>query len=339
MVKKIVDTENQSAIDKAIELIEKNYGPGSIMRFGSMERQEVDVIPTGSLALDAAIGVGGIPRGRITEILGMESVGKSTLCQHILANAQKLGGMVAYIDVEQTLDPIYAKACGVDIDEMRISQPDTGEQALQIAEFLINSGAITCVIIDSVAALLPQAEIEGKIGDSYVGVQARLMSQALRKLAGAVNRTNTALIFTNQFREKIGVMFGSPEVSSGGKSLKYYASLRLDMRAYRKDDIKVGDSVVGICPTVRIIKNKVGSPFKVANFDIMLGQGISKEGDILDVAVEHKLVDKAGAWYSYGETRIGQGREQSKDFLRNNPKVLIGLESQLRHKLFGETIE
>jgi recombination protein RecA len=336
MVKKNTPINNQSAIDAAISQIEKQFGMGSIMRFGSMERQSVDVIPTGSLALDAALGVGGIPRGRITEIYGSESAGKSTLCQHILAEAQKAGGKVAYIDVEQTLDPAYAKACGLDIDEMYISQPDTGEQALQIAEHLINSGAITCVIVDSVAALLPKAEIEGEIGDSYVGVQARLMSQALRKLAGAVNRTNTALIFTNQLREKIGFTRGNPEIVSGGKALKYYASVRLDVR--KIETLLVGDSSSGIRSKVKVVKNKVAPPFRVAEFDITFGEGISREGDILDIAVEHKLVDKAGAWYSYGETRVGQGREQSKEYLRNNPEVLTGLENQLRHKLFGEEL-
>ena len=323
--------ERAKAVDAAILAIEKQFGRGSIMRLGSSERQAVDVIPTGSIALDLALGVGGIPRGRMTEIFGPESSGKTTLCQHILAEAQRKGGVVAFIDVEHALDPGYARACGVNVDELLVSQPDTGEDALQITETLIRSGGVDAVVVDSVAALVPKAEIEGEIGDSFVGIQARLMSQALRKLAGAVNRSNTALIFTNQLREKIGVMFGNPEVTPGGRALKFYASVRLDIR--RIETIKVGTDSVGNRVKVKVVKNKVAPPFKAAEFDIMFGQGISREGGLLDVGTAVSVVTKTGAWFTFGETRLGQGREAAKDFLKSNADVSTELEKQIRSKM------
>ena len=323
--------ERSKAVDAAILSIEKQFGRGSIMRLGSSERQAVDVIPTGSIALDLALGVGGIPRGRMTEIFGPESSGKTTLCQHVLAEAQKRGGVVAFIDVEHALDPGYARACGVNVDELLVSQPDTGEDALQITETLIRSGGVDCVVVDSVAALVPKAEIEGDIGDSFVGIQARLMSQALRKLAGAVNRSNTALVFTNQLREKIGVMFGNPEVTPGGRALKFYASVRLDIR--RVETIKVGTDSVGNRVRVKVVKNKVAPPFRVAEFDIMFGEGISREGGLLDVGVAMSIVAKTGAWFTFGETRLGQGREAAKEFLKANADVSGEVENQIRGKM------
>ncbi len=323
--------ERARAVDAAILAIEKQFGRGSIMRLGSTERQAVEIIPTGSIALDLALGVGGIPRGRITEIFGPESSGKTTLCQHVLAEAQRKGGTVAFIDVEHALDPGYARACGVNVDELLVSQPDTGEDALQITETLIRSGGVDAVVVDSVAALVPKAEIEGEMGDSFVGIQARLMSQALRKLAGAVNRSNTALIFTNQLREKIGVMFGNPEVTPGGRALKFYASVRLDIR--RIETIKVGTDAVGNRVKVKVVKNKVAPPFKAAEFDIMFGQGISREGGLLDVGTAVGTVQKTGAWFQFGETRLGQGREAAKDFLKSNPDVSAELEKQIRAKM------
>jgi recombination protein RecA len=324
-------TERSKAVDAAIMSIEKQFGRGSIMRLGSKERQAVDVIPTGSIALDLALGVGGIPRGRMTEIFGPESSGKTTLCQHVLAEAQKRGGVVAFIDVEHALDPGYARACGVNVDELLVSQPDTGEDALQITETLIRSGGVDCVVVDSVAALVPKAEIEGDIGDSFVGIQARLMSQALRKLAGAVNRSNTALVFTNQLREKIGVMFGNPEVTPGGRALKFYASVRLDIR--RVETIKVGTDSVGNRVRVKVVKNKVAPPFRVAEFDIMFGEGISREGGLLDVGVAMDIVTKTGAWFTFGETRLGQGREAAKEFLKANVDISGKVEEQIRGKM------
>jgi recombination protein RecA len=324
-------SERSKAVDAAIMSIEKQFGRGSIMRLGSKERQAVDVIPTGSIALDLALGVGGIPRGRMTEIFGPESSGKTTLCQHVLAEAQKKGGVVAFIDVEHALDPAYARACGVNVDELLVSQPDTGEDALQITETLIRSGGVDCVVVDSVAALVPKAEIEGDIGDSFVGIQARLMSQALRKLAGAVNRSNTALVFTNQLREKIGVMFGNPEVTPGGRALKFYASVRLDIR--RVETIKVGTDSVGNRVRVKVVKNKVAPPFRVAEFDIMFGEGISREGGLLDVGVAMDIVAKTGAWFTFGETRLGQGREAAKDFLKANADISGKVEEQIRGKM------
>jgi recombination protein RecA len=323
--------ERTKAVDAAILAIEKQFGRGSIMRLGSSERQAIDFIPSGSIALDLALGIGGIPRGRITEIFGPESSGKTTLCQHILAEAQKKGGVVAFIDVEHALDPGYARACGVNVDDLLVSQPDTGEDALQITETLIRSGGVDCVVVDSVAALVPKAEIEGEMGDSFVGIQARLMSQALRKLAGVVNRSNTALVFTNQLREKIGVMFGNPEVTPGGRALKFYASVRLDIR--RIETIKSGTESVGNRARVKVVKNKVAPPFRVAEFDIMFGEGISKEGGLLDVGVAMDIVTKTGAWFTFGETRLGQGREAAKEFLKNNPDLALEIEKQIRAKM------
>ena len=323
--------ERKQAVDAAISSIEKQFGQGSIMRLGSDAHQQVDSIPTGSIALDLALGVGGIPRGRITEIFGPESSGKTTVCQHVLAEAQKLGGVVAFIDVEHALDPVYARACGVDVDNLLVSQPDTGEQALEIAETLIRSGGVDAVVVDSVAALVPRAEIEGEMGDTFVGIQARLMSQALRKLTGIVSRSNTALIFTNQLREKIGVMFGSPETTPGGRALKFYSSVRLDIR--RIETIKQGQDAIGIRARVKVVKNKVAAPFRVAEFDVMYGTGISREGGLLDVGVASDAVSKSGAWFNYGETRLGQGREQSKEFLRNNQDIAQQLETEIRTKV------
>jgi recombination protein RecA len=323
--------ERGRAVDAAILTIEKQFGSGSIMRLGATERQKVDFIPTGSIALDLALGVGGVPRGRITEIFGPESSGKTTVCQHVIAEAQRTGGVAAFIDVEHALDPGYARACGVNVDELLVSQPDTGEQALEITETLIRSGGIDVVVVDSVAALVPRAEIEGEMGDSFVGIQARLMSQALRKLTGAVSRSNTSLVFTNQLREKIGVMFGNPETTPGGRALKFYASVRLDIR--RVETIKTGQDSVGNRVRVKVVKNKVAPPFRVAEFDVMYGEGISKEGGLLDVGVAMDVVDKTGAWFTYAETRLGQGREASKDFLRQNPQIAAEIESKIRAKV------
>src|SRR5437016_5917150 len=324
-------SERGKAVDAAILAIEKQFGRGSIMKLGSAERQQVDVIPTGSIALDLALGAGGIPRGRVTEIFGPESSGKTTLCQHVLAEAQRRGGVVAFSDVEHALDPAYARACGVNVDELLVSQPDTGEQALEIAETLIRSGGLDCVVIDSVAALVPRAEIEGEMGDSFVGIQARLMSQALRKLTGAVSRSNTSLIFTNQLREKIGVTFGNPETTPGGRALKFYASVRLDIR--RVETIKTGTESVGNRVRVKVVKNKVAPPFRVAEFDVMYGEGISREGGLLDVGVAMDVVTKTGAWFTFGETRLGQGREASKEFLKGSPQIAAEIERQIRSKM------
>ncbi|HSL32830.1 MAG TPA: recombinase RecA [Candidatus Limnocylindrales bacterium] len=323
--------ERGKAVDAAILSIEKQFGTGSIMKLGSASRQQVDFIPTGSIALDLALGVGGIPRGRITEIFGPESSGKTTVCQHIIAEAQRKGGVAAFIDVEHALDPGYARACGVNVDELLVSQPDTGEQALEITETLIRSGGIDVVVVDSVAALVPRAEIEGEMGDSFVGIQARLMSQALRKLTGAVSRSNTSLVFTNQLREKIGVMFGNPETTPGGRALKFYASVRLDIR--RVETIKTGTESVGNRVRVKVVKNKVAPPFRVAEFDVMYGEGVSKEGGLLDVGVAMDVVTKTGAWFTFGETRLGQGREASKDFLKTNPDVATEIESRIRGRI------
>src|SRR5687768_16458952 len=324
-------TERTRAVDAAILAIEKQFGRGSIMKLGSSEKQAVDSIGTGSIALDLAIGVGGIPRGRVTEIFGPESSGKTTLCQHVLAEAQKKGGVVAFIDVEHALDPAYARACGVNVDELLVSQPDTGEQALEITETLIRSGGVDCVVLDSVAALVPRAEIEGEMGDSFMGIQARLMRQALRKLTGAVSRSNTALVFTNQLREKIGVMFGNPETTPGGRALKFYASVRLDIR--RIETIKSGTDSIGSRVRVKVVKNKVAAPFRVAEFDVMYGEGISREGGLLDVGVAMDVVSKTGAWFNFGETRLGQGREASKDFLKTSPEIAAEIDRQIRGKI------
>ncbi len=323
--------ERGKAVSAAILAIEKQFGTGSIMKLGARARQHVDFIPTGSIALDLALGVGGIPRGRITEIFGPESSGKTTVCQHIIAEAQARGGVAAFIDVEHALDPGYARACGVNVDELLVSQPDTGEQALEITETLIRSGGIDVVVVDSVAALVPRAEIEGEMGDSFVGIQARLMSQALRKLTGAVSRSNTSLVFTNQLREKIGVMFGNPEVTPGGRALKFYASVRLDIR--RVETIKTGTESVGNRVRVKVVKNKVAPPFRQAEFDVMYGEGVSKEGGLLDVGVAMGIVAKTGAWFTFDETRLGQGREAAKDFLKTAPDVSAEIDGRIRGKI------
>jgi recombination protein RecA len=318
----------EKALEVAVNDLRKRFGDGAIMKLGESTHLQVETIPTGALSLDIALGVGGVPRGRVTEIYGPESSGKTTLCQHIIAEAQKRGGITAFIDVEHALDPVYAARCGVDVDNLYISQPDTGEQALEIAEALVRSGAIDVVVIDSVAALVPRAEIEGEMGDAHVGLQARLMSQALRKLSGAVKQSNTALIFTNQLRQKIGIMFGNPETTTGGMALRFYASVRLDMR--RVQAIKEGGEAIGNRTKVTVKKNKVAPPFKVAEFDIMYNEGISKVGDVLDIAVDAGIVEKRGSFYSYGETRLGQGRENSKQFLRDNPDLALEIENQVR---------
>lgn len=332
-VRQIHERTTGAERDKMIEVtkaeIEKKFGNGSIMRYGDGGPQlEVEAIPTGALALDAALGIGGVPRGRIVEIYGPESSGKTTLSLEILAEAQAMGGVVAFIDAEHALDPSYAARIGVDIDEVLISQPDTGEQALEICDMLVRSGAIDVVVIDSVAALVPRAEIEGEIGDSSVGLQARLMSQALRKLAGSLAKSNTTCIFINQLREKIGVMFGNPETTTGGRALKFFSSVRIDIR--RIDSIKNGQEVVGNRVRAKIVKNKVAAPFRTAEFDIMYGTGISKEGSILDMGVEYDIVTKSGAWYTYETERLGQGREAAKEFLRKNPELMDEIEHRVR---------
>lgn len=323
----------RAVLDKALGDIVKRYGEGSIMRLGEAHQLAVEVIPTGSLSLDIALGVGGIPRGRITEIFGPESSGKTTLCLHIAAEAQKLGGTVAFIDMEHALDPAYAGKLGVDVESLLVSQPDMGEQALEIAETLVRSGAVDLVIIDSVAALVPRAEIEGDMGDASMGMQARLMSQALRKLSGAINQTKTAVIFTNQLRQKIGVMFGNPETTPGGLALKFYASVRLDTR--RIQSIKMGAEIVGNRTRVRVVKNKVAPPFRTAEFDIMYNEGISKEGDIIDLAAAMDVVTKRGAFFSYGDVRLGQGRENAKEFLRQNIDLCNEIENTVRQRAMG----
>lgn len=318
----------EKALDTTIAQIRKRYGDGAIMKLGDATSLDVEAIPTGCLALDIALGIGGIPRGRITEIYGPESSGKTTLCQHIIAECQKMGGIAAFIDVEHALDPAYARKCGVNIDELYISQPDTGEQGLEITEALVRSGAVDVIVIDSVAALVPQAEIEGEMGDAHMGLQARLMSQALRKLTGAIKRSNTAVIFTNQLRMKIGVLFGNPETTTGGNALKFYAAVRLDLR--KAEAIKQKTEVIGNRIRARVKKNKVAPPFKVAEFDIMFDQGISKEGSILDVGTEIGVIEKRGSFYSYGDTRLGQGRENAKAFLRANPALADEIENKVR---------
>lgn len=320
----------EKALETTLSQIRRRFGDGAIMKLGAAPGMDVETISTGALSLDIALGVGGIPRGRVTEIYGPEASGKTTLAQHIIAEAQKTGGIAAFIDVEHALDPSYAARCGVQVDDLLISQPDTGEQALEIAEALVRSGAVDVVVIDSVAALVPRAEIEGEMGDAHIGLQARLMSQALRKLSGAISRSNTAVVFTNQLRTKIGVMFGNPETTSGGRALRFYASVRLDIRA--KEGIKQGGEVIGNRVRVRVKKNKVAPPFKTAEFDIMYNEGISRVGDVLDLGVEAGLIDKRGAYYSYGETRLGQGRENAKQYLRDNTELLDELEAQLRQE-------
>ena len=322
------NSEKEKALEAALLQIDKKFGKGTIMELGDENaRLNIGAISTGSVSLNIACGIGGIPKGRVTEIFGPESSGKTTLALHIIAEAQKAGGKAAFIDAEHALDPEYARALGVDIDELLVSQPDTGEDALEICEMLVRSGAIAVVVIDSVAALVPKAEIQGDMGDSHMGLQARLMSQALRKLTGTINKTNTAVIFINQLREKVGVMFGSPEVTTGGRALKFYSSVRLDVR--RIESIKLGDQMVGNRTRVKVVKNKVAPPFKMADFDIMYGFGISKAGDVLDCAVEAGLLEKSGAWYSYKGNRIGQGRENLKTYLNENPAIIDELEAEL----------
>ena len=325
----MISEEKSRALDLAISKIEREYGKGSIMKLGEASaNMSVEAIPTGSLSLDLALGIGGIPRGRVTEIFGPESAGKSTLAIHIIAEAQKLGGMAAYIDVEHALDAGYAARCGVNVDELYISQPDSAEDALSITEALVRSAAIDIVVLDSVAALVPKAEIEGDMGDPHMGMQARLMSQALRKLTAAIGRSRTAVVFINQLREKVGVVFGNPEVTPGGRALKFYSSVRIDIR--RIDSIKQGAIVAGNRVRTRIVKNKVAPPFRVAEFDIMFNQGISKEGDLVDLGVEMGMVKKNGAFFSFGETRLGQGRENAKQFLRQHPEIATEVESHIR---------
>ena len=322
--------EKQKALEMAINQIEKQFGKGSIMRLGEGAILNIEAISTGSLDLDIALGIGGVPRGRIIEVFGPESSGKTTVALHIIAEAQKNGGSAAFIDAEHALDPIYAKNLGVDTENLILSQPDTGEQALEICEALVRSGAIDVIVIDSVAALVPKAEIEGEMGDAHVGLQARLMSQALRKLAGAINKSKCVAIFINQLREKVGVMFGNPETTPGGRALKFYASVRLDVR--KIDIIKQGDNVIGNRTRVKVVKNKVAPPFKQAEFDIMYGTGISKEGNILDIAVNNDIIQKSGSWFSYNDTKIGQGRENAKIFLKENPGTAIEVENKIREK-------
>ncbi|MFA5527811.1 MAG: recombinase RecA [Peptostreptococcales bacterium] len=324
--------DKNKALDAAMLQIQKQFGKGAIMKLGKDDtRMSISAISTGCLSLDIATGIGGVPRGRIIEIFGPESSGKTTLSLHIIAEAQKAGGKAAFIDAEHALDPEYAANLGVDIDELLISQPDTGEQALEICEVLVRSGAIDVIVIDSVAALVPKAEIQGDMGDSHVGLQARLMSQALRKLAGSINKSQTSTIFINQLREKIGIMFGNPETTTGGKALKFYATMRLDVR--RIESIKSGEAVLGNKTRVKVVKNKVAPPFKQSEFDIMYGTGISKEGTVLDCGVQYEIVDKAGAWYSYAGTRIGQGRENVKDYLKENPEMLLDIERKVMESL------
>jgi recombination protein RecA len=329
-VRSETDEARQIALDKALGDITKRYGDGSILRLGEAHQLVVEAIPTGALSLDLALGVGGIPRGRITEIYGPESSGKTTICQHIVAEAQKMGGTAAYIDMEHALDPVYAARCGVDVDNLLIAQPDMGEQALEITETLVRSGAVDVIVIDSVAALVPRAEIEGDMGDATMGMQARLMSQALRKLSGAINQTKTAVIFTNQLRQKIGIMFGNPETTTGGMALKFYASVRLDVR--RIQSIKLGQDIIGNRTRVRVVKNKVAAPFRTAEFDIMYNEGISKVGDLLDLAAEMEIVAKRGSFFNYGDLRLGQGRENAKDFLRSHPDLADEIEMAVRER-------
>lgn len=324
-------SDKRKALEMALNQIEKQFGKGSVMKLGEQAKLNVEVIPTGSLALDAALGVGGVPRGRVVEIFGPESSGKTTVALHIIAEAQKSGGSAAFIDAEHALDPVYARKLGVDIDNLLVSQPDTGEQALEIAEALVRSGALDVIVVDSVAALTPRAEIEGEMGDAHVGLQARLMSQALRKLTGSISKSRTTAIFINQIREKVGVMFGNPETTPGGRALKFYSSIRMEVR--RTETLKQGTDMVGNRTKVKIVKNKVAPPFKQAEFDIMYGLGISREGSILDLAADFDVVKKSGAWYSYGDERLGQGRENAKEFLKENPDICQEIEIKLKKQL------
>ena len=326
--------EKLKALEHALADLDKTYGKGAVMKLGEQAHQNVEVITTGNLALDLALGVGGVPRGRVIEIYGPESSGKTTVALHIVAEAQKKGGICAFVDAEHALDPAYAKKLGVNIDELYISQPDTGEQALEIAEALVRSGALDVVVIDSVAALVPKAEIDGEMGDSFVGLQARLMSQALRKLTGIVSKTGTIAIFIHQLREKVGVMYGNPETTTGGRALKFYASVRLDVR--RGEQLKNGSDVVGNRTKVKVVKNKVAPPFRVAEFDIIYGQGISKEGTLLDMAVERDIIHKSGAWFSYKDQRIGQGRENTRQYLKDNPEIAAEIDAEIRKEFFEQ---
>jgi len=323
-----MSNDREKALDMALAQIDKQYGKGSIMRMGEKTNMAIEAVPTGALALDVALGVGGLPRGRVVEIFGPESSGKSTLAMHVVAEAQRNGGVCAYIDAEHAMDPVYARSIGVDIDQLLISQPDTGEQALEIADMLVRSGALDVVVIDSVAALTPKAEIEGEMGDTHVGLQARLMSQALRKLTANLNKTNTIAVFINQLREKIGVMFGSPETTPGGRALKFYSSVRLDIR--RIESIKDGAEVVGNRTRVKVVKNKVAPPFRQAEFDIMYGKGISREGSLLDLAVDLGIIKKSGAWFTYDGEQLGQGRENAKSFLSENPEIMVDVTEKVR---------
>ena len=332
-----MDDNRKKALAAALGQIEKQFGKGSVMRLGDnpMSR-DIDVVSTGSIGLDVALGIGGVPKGRVVEIYGPESSGKTTLTLQIIAEAQKLGGTAAFVDAEHALDPSYAEKLGVDVDELLVSQPDTGEQALEITDMLVRSGAVDIVVIDSVAALTPKAEIEGEMGDSHMGLQARLMSQALRKLTANIKRSNTMVVFINQIRMKIGVMFGSPEATTGGNALKFYASVRLDIR--RIGAIKKGDEIIGNQTRVKVVKNKVSPPFKMAEFEILYGFGISREGEIIDIGVQHGLIDKAGSWYSYGEDRIGQGKENVREFLKTHPEITAEIEQKIRAKLLPKTV-
>ena len=330
------NTEKRKALEVALSQIEKQFGKGSVMKLGEYQAMNVEAIPTGALGLDIALGIGGVPRGRIIEIFGPESSGKTTLALHIIAEAQKMNGEAAFIDAEHALDPVYAKHLGVDIDNLIVSQPDTGEQALEITESLVRSGALDVIVVDSVAALVPKAEIDGDMGDSHMGLQARLMSQALRKLAGAINKSKTVIIFINQLREKIGVMFGNPETTTGGRALKFYASVRLDIR--KIENIKQDGEIVGNRARVKVVKNKVAPPFREAEFDIVYGKGISKEGNILDMAVNLDIIEKSGSWFSYKGEKIGQGRENVKQYLHDNPKVMEEVEKKVREN-FEEAFE
>ena len=325
-------SDKKKALQTAISQIEKNFGKGTVMRLGDRPEMNVDAIPTGSLALDAALGIGGVPKGRIIEIYGPESSGKTTLALHILAEAQKMGGEVAFVDAEHALDPVYAAALGVDIDNMLVSQPDTGEQALEITDALVRSGAVDAVVVDSVAALVPKQEIEGEMGDTFVGLQARLMSQALRKLAGTIAKTNCVVIFINQLRMKIGVMYGNPETTTGGNALKFYSSVRLDVR--RVESIKEGGNVIGNKTRVKVVKNKVAPPFREAIFDIMYGEGISKWSELVDMAVQMDIIQKSGSWFGMGDERIGQGKDSVKNFLQQNPEIAEQVETQVRENLW-----
>ena len=333
-----MDDNRKKALAAALGQIEKQFGKGSVMRLGDnpMSR-DVDVVSTGSIGLDVALGIGGVPKGRVIEVYGPESSGKTTLTLQVIAEAQKLGGTAAFVDAEHALDPTYAEKLGVNVDELLVSQPDTGEQALEITDMLVRSGAVDVVVIDSVAALRPKAEIEGEMGDSHMGLQARLMSQALRKLTGNIKRSNTMVVFINQIRMKIGVMFGSPETTTGGNALKFYSSVRLDIR--RIGAIKKGDEVIGNQTRVKVVKNKVAPPFKMAEFEILYGFGISREGEIIDLGVQHGLIDKAGSWYSYGEDRIGQGKENVREFLKTHPETAVEIEQKIRAKLLPKTVD